>query len=190
METKIPVKEVMTLDVVTVEVDDDVQTASRKMADEGIGSVIAIEEGTPVGIITEKDLVHKVLAKGYSPDKLLVKDVMTRPLVTIEKEEEINTAIKKMRKLKIERLPVTSGKELVGIITSNDIMSISPEIVEILTEAAEIYGSNKTLPDNREWDTTGICNSCNTFSTELDLVEGELFCEQCREEVEAGGYRI
>ncbi|WGI17045.1 CBS domain-containing protein [Methanonatronarchaeum sp. AMET-Sl] len=190
METKIPVKEIMTLDVVTVDVDDDVQSAGIKMADKNIGSVIVVDDGTPVGIITEKDLVHKVLAKGYSPDELVVKDVMTRPLVTIEKEEEINTAIRKMRKLKIERLPVISGKELVGIITSNDILSVSPEIFDILSEAAEIYGSNKIYSENKEWDTTGICNSCNTFSTELDLVEGELICEQCRDEVEAGGYGV
>ncbi|RZN61985.1 cyclic nucleotide-binding/CBS domain-containing protein [Methanonatronarchaeum sp. AMET6-2] len=190
MEAKIPVREVMTMDVVTVDFEDDVQSASKLMADADIGSVIAVENGAPVGIITEKDLVRKVLAEGYSPDEILVKDIMTRPLITIDKEEELNAAIRKMRKLDIEKLPVTSGDELVGIITTNDIIAVSPEIVDILSEAADIYGSEKMLSEEREWDTTGICNSCNTFSTELDLIEGELICEQCREEVEAGGYEI
>ncbi|OKY78198.1 MAG: CBS domain containing protein [Candidatus Methanohalarchaeum thermophilum] len=184
METKIPVKEIMTRDVITIQGDRDVQDASMKMVEKEVGSLVVVDkENKPIGIITERDLVRKVLSKGKSIGTR-IKKVMTEPLVSVNKNEELNEAIRKMRDLNIKKLPVIESGKLEGIMTETDVLSISPEMNEILGEATTFtQNPNRT----EDWE-TGICESCSSFSKNLQSVEGGvLLCEQCREETEVEG---
>jgi len=184
METRIPVKEIMTRDVVTIEKGSDINEAAEKMASERVGSIVVTDRNDhPIGMITERDFIRKVFGKDKDRNKLKVEEIMTTPLATINDEMELNKAIRKMRRLNVKKLPVIRGGELIGIVTETDVLSISPEIAEILGEVAKIYGQGPlTEKSEEEWATTGICEECSTFSESLEAVRGTLLCEQCREE--------
>lgn len=121
------VEDYMTKEVVFVNLTESLQLAAAKMAERDIGSVVIVQEGKPIGIVTERDFVRRVAALGKDPRALTVTDVMSTPLVTVGPECDINTAAKIMTDNNIKRLPVVEGERLVGIITSFDIAKVVAE---------------------------------------------------------------
>ncbi|MBI5227074.1 CBS domain-containing protein [Candidatus Micrarchaeota archaeon] len=107
-----------------------------------IGSVIVVQdkEGKHAkGIITERDLVHKILAQSKDGQKMMVEEVMSKPLRVIKSSTTIEEAAKAMRENKIKRLPVVNEhNELIGILSENDIMKIFPVVVDLLEERASL----------------------------------------------------
>ncbi|MEM2357325.1 MAG: CBS domain-containing protein, partial [Candidatus Bathyarchaeia archaeon] len=95
--------------------------ALQIMAEKGIGSVIVIENGKPVGIITERDIAKKLVQDKSTLDKK-VKDVMSKPLITVSPDTGIFEALQIMRKNNIRRLPVVSAGKLEGIVTEKDLL--------------------------------------------------------------------
>jgi len=118
------VKDIMTKDVVTIDGDKKVLDAARIMKDRHIGCLIVTLGKVPIGIITERDLVSRVLAEPFDPSKVLVKDIMTTPIFTISSEETLEKAAEIMVKYQIRRLPVVDNDKLVGIITANDLAKV------------------------------------------------------------------
>lgn len=115
----------MTRNIISVNVDDDIATAARLMIEKGVGSVIVKKKDTPIGIITKKDIVERVVLYCHNPCKVKVKEIVTNQLVTISEKELIREALIQMHTHKIKRLPVRSEESgnLVGIITSYDIIA-------------------------------------------------------------------
>lgn len=92
-----------------------------------------------MGIITERDIIHKALAKGKDPLKTAVEEIMSKPLRVIKPGTSIEEAAKAMRENKIKRLPVVDEEnELIGIISEADIMRIFPFVVDLIEEKASI----------------------------------------------------
>lgn len=116
------VKDIMTSDVVTVTPETSVYAAARVMAQEEVGSVVVVVGEKPVGIITERDLVRKVLAGGLSPRKTSVSKVMSSPVVVVGENTSLEEAVSIMAQNRIRRLLVVSGEKLVGIVSATDIM--------------------------------------------------------------------
>ncbi|MEM0440264.1 MAG: CBS domain-containing protein [Candidatus Caldarchaeum sp.] len=116
------VKDIMTQDVVTVSPETTVYTAARIMAQAEVGSVVVTVGEKPVGIITERDLVRKVLAAGLSPRRTTVKQVMSSPVVVVGERTSVEEAVSIMAKNKIRRLLVVSDEKLVGIVTATDVV--------------------------------------------------------------------
>ncbi|MCS7116251.1 MAG: CBS domain-containing protein [Nitrososphaerota archaeon] len=117
----IKVKDVMSKDLVTIEADKSVLDAARLMAKKGVGCLIIVSGGKAIGIITERDLVSRVLAEPFDPAKVLVSDVMSTPIFTISSDQTLNEAAEIMLKYKVRRLPVVDGGVLVGIVTATDL---------------------------------------------------------------------
>src|SRR5512136_625811 len=92
METEIPVRDIMTRPVITAGADLDILSAAKKMASANVGSLIITAEGKTTGILTERDLVKKVLAEGRDPRTIKVADVMSSPVVSIEPEASLREA--------------------------------------------------------------------------------------------------
>ena len=104
-----------------------------------IGSVIALEGNKAVGILTERDIVRKVVAAGKDAEKTKVKEVMSSPLTVITPEVTVEEAARIMKKVKIRRLPVINEKgELVGIITEKDLIGIFPAVIDLIEEKAKL----------------------------------------------------
>jgi CBS domain-containing protein len=113
------VKDLMTKNVATVDADKTVIEAATLMSQNDIGDLIVMDHDMPVGIVTERDLVRRVLADG-KPRETKVSEVMTAPLKVIDPEAPIKEAARRMVNRRIRRLPVIKDNKLVGIITAAD----------------------------------------------------------------------
>src|SRR4030042_4171886 len=142
LRTRMVVKDVMSSPVVTTNEEAPSNLVANLMQENDLGCVIVTNKaGKPIGIITERDLVLRVLAKNLTPVSVTAKEIMTSPLVTIEPEATINDAARRMSRLDIRRLGVLYKDNLVGIISSKDILNVMPELIEIIQERTRIEGS-------------------------------------------------
>ena len=181
LSRKMVVREAMSSPVVTVDEDQDVVRAAEMMAENNIGAIIVIRgDSQPVGIVTERDIVIRVVAKGLVPRDVKVKEVMTSPLRMVEPEMKLTDAMTLMSKLNIRRLGVTYKGNLVGVVSDRDILRIVPAIIEIVQERSRIMsGESSSGPS-----LVGYCDRCGIYSTNLRSVGGEFLCEDCRAEIE------
>jgi len=182
VETEVPVKEIMTQDVVTVELQTSCVDAAKKMSEHGIGGIIVVDNNRPVGIVTEQDIVRKVVSKDLRPSSVLTKDVMTRRLITIHPAQFVNEASHKMFKMRIHRLPVVDEGNLVGIITDTDLLVVSTQMGEIFSELIQMNAEHFP-PESAGTETLsqGICEECGRLSERLVLANGRYLCEFCAE---------
>lgn len=185
LSTKMYVKDIMTSPVVTLEESVTSNKVAKVMAKKALGCVIITNKASkPVGIITERDLVQRVLANNLVPDTIQAKTIMTSPLVTISPEATITEAAKQMNSLNIRRLGVIYKGSLNGIVTSKDVLGVMPELIEIIQEKTLISCVTE-IGDNPEVissSTSGYCDRCETYSEDLNLVNGENICEECQTE--------
>ena len=128
------VKNVMTRNVVTVLPEETVATASRLMARDNLGALaVCSRDGRLRGMLTDRDIVLRCVAAGENPAELMVRQVMTRRLVTVNPEEETAQAASRMAEQQVRRLPVEQEGKLVGMISLAD-LSRAPQF---RMEAAE-----------------------------------------------------
>jgi CBS domain-containing protein len=118
---KSAVKEYMIAQIVTIDGEVDIFVAAQTMAKNPRGYLIVLINGSPVGIVTERNLVNEVLAKRRDPSKIKVKEVMSSPLITIDPDALLTTAAEIMKEKNIRKLPVAKDNILYGIITARDI---------------------------------------------------------------------
>jgi len=175
------VKDVMSSPVVTADENAPISEVARLMKKHNIGCVIVSDKnGRPVGIITERDIVERMVAKDVKPGEIKAKEIMSTPLVTIDSERTISDAAREMSRLNIRRLAVMYKGELAGIISSKDILAVTPELIEIIQEKARIENQN-ILEEAEEVSSAGYCDNCGEWSDDLREVEGSFLCEECRE---------
>ncbi len=113
------VKDIMTKEVVTIDPNKTVFEAAELMESSGLGCLIVVIKAFPVGIITERDIVRRIVAKRESID-LKVRDVMTKTLMTVGPDTSLRDAARLMSSNKIRRLPVLKNNKLVGIVVASD----------------------------------------------------------------------
>ena len=179
MDTEVNVREAMTLKVETVAPEVSVLDAAKQMVKKKIGCIVVVEDGKPVGIVTEWDFCKSVVAKDKKPSQVKVKEIMTISIRTVSPEMNLTEASKVMAKYNIRRLPVIEKGSLVGIITNKDIMAISPEQIAILKELStmkEAVGIGKEAPER------GTCEVCGEYGVKVFEVDGVYVCESCRED--------
>ena len=133
------VKDVMVTDLVTVKADISVKKAVKVMNDFEIGCLIVVENGEAVGIVTERDILKRIVVESRDPEKTLVGEVMSKPLIVTSPETSLEEAIESMFKHKIKKLPVVEGGKLVGLVTFTDIARIQPVMEKILRKLMEKY---------------------------------------------------
>ncbi len=142
MVSEIKVGDLMTKNVVVMPLGVLVTEAAAVMKKHDIGSIIIVQEKGgkhAKGIITERDMVHKIIAKGKDPSKTKVEDIMSKPLRVVKPDTTLENAAKALKENKIKRLPVVNeNNELVGILSEGDIMRIFPAVVDLIEERAAI----------------------------------------------------
>lgn len=181
---KMVVREIMSSPVITVQEGQNIVDAAKIMELGQIGAVIVTEkEGKPVGVLTEHDIVVRVVAKGLNAHRVKVSDAMTTPLRTVDPEMPITDAARVMSRYNMRRLGIVYKGDLVGIVTSRDILHVTPELFEILQEQARIETkAEEAIPEGPTL--AGYCDRCGAWSDNLREYEGEFLCEDCREERE------
>ena len=116
------VGDIMQKNVLAVPLDTTARDCSKAMAKRGVGCAVIMGGGAAAGIVTERDLVAKVIADELEPKKVLVRDIMSTPLITVSVDSPITEAAKVMAQYRVRRLVVVGGQvELLGIITTGDI---------------------------------------------------------------------
>ncbi|MGD6933646.1 MAG: CBS domain-containing protein [Candidatus Bathyarchaeia archaeon] len=113
------VKDIMTKNVITIDADKSVFEAAKLMADKSLGCLPVVIKGYPVGIITERDIVRRIVAQRATWDTKLT-EVMTKELITVDPDTSLREAARIMSKNKIRRLPVLKNNQLVGIVVASD----------------------------------------------------------------------
>lgn len=109
----------------TLDVAGTSRDVAKKMAKESADSIVLVQGDRPVGIVTERDLVVRILNDGLDPDTLRARDIMSTPLVTIPPEASMSDAAMLMSKHKIRRLVVIDGKgNLVGLVSADDLAKV------------------------------------------------------------------
>ena len=187
LRTRMVVKDIMSSPVVTLNEAATSNKVATIMDENNLGCVIVTNQtGKPVGIITERDLVIRVIAKNLVPDTVKAKEIMTSPLVTIEPEATISEAARRMSRLEIRRLGVVYKGNIVGLISSRDILGVMPELIEIIQERTRLEGAAEAEEnvEPEERPLSGYCDRCGVFSENLKDVNGQNLCEDCRIEVE------
>ncbi len=112
-------------EVITIEANVTVRKAVRLMNNREIGCLVVVQDGKPAGIVTERDMLKRVLVAGRDPRAVEVDEVMSKPLLFMEPEKEIEEAVKLMFKHKIKKLPVVENERLVGLVTLTDLIRSS-----------------------------------------------------------------
>ena len=116
------VGDVMVKAVMSVELNTSVKEAAKAMAKRGVSCAVIVQGGAAIGIVTERDLVSKILAEGIDPKNVLVRDIMSTPLITVQPEASLSEAAGVMAEYRVRRLVVVDRRgSLVGIITTGDI---------------------------------------------------------------------
>ncbi len=122
MSTK--VGDVMVRNVKTVNMKDVVLKAAEVMNRYEIGCVIITENGGPVGILTERDILKRIIVKQRDPVKTKIVEVMSKPLITVKPNMKITQAIRVMIKENIKKLAVTNASDLVGVLSLTDMIPL------------------------------------------------------------------
>lgn len=139
------VEDVMVREVVTLDEHSTVKEAADIMNKFEIGSLIVVSRGKALGIITERDLLRRVVAEAKDANDTRIKEVMTTPLVVVEPGMDLEAAVKLMFQMKIKKLPVVDGKKLVGLISLTDIARFHPQIIKLLKQLAARQAPPKNI---------------------------------------------
>lgn len=108
--------------VITITPDITVLDALKQMAEKNIGSIVVVEEGEYIGLLTERDYARKVILKGKSSTSTFVKEIMTTGLPRITPDNSVDTCMQIMSENNIRYLPVFENDQLAGIISINDVI--------------------------------------------------------------------
>ena len=166
----------MRVNPVTVKPDTTVKEAAELMLKKKIGNCIVVDE-KPIGIITESDILKKVVAKDIKASEVNVEKIMKTPLIIIDPYINLEEAMKTMSRCDIRRLPIVENGQLIGIITVKDIIRLSPMLLEITREWGKIDSGDKIRLQKQTY--SGKCEDCGTLSTNLKVVDGRLICDDC-----------
>lgn len=180
----IRIQDVMSINPIIIRKTETVRKAAKLMKETGIGSLLVLDdEGELEGIVTEMDIVNKTVAEGGDPTVETVEEIMSYPVHTISRDKNVMECAEMMSKRNIRRLPVMSGNKIIGVITENDILELSPKLIQITREYARIGGEKQITPSEYEEspkiETSGYCESCDIYSDELTLKNGQFLCPEC-----------
>ena len=126
----VTIKSIMTKKVVTLASSAFVVTAAKAMTKNKVSCVIVTERGIPIGMVTERDITRKLVAKGKLASGVRVNTIMTTPLRTIDVDSDFMKASTILKKYKIRRLPVLKAERLVGIVTQTDLLQASIHFID------------------------------------------------------------
>jgi CBS domain-containing protein len=117
------VRDLMVSSVVTIEPGTSIVDAARLMIQEEKGPLPVVEGDSPVAMVTDRDIIARVVAEGRDPNSVRVEDIATRELVTIGPDQDVEEARQLMDQHELDRILVVEGERLVGIISEADIRS-------------------------------------------------------------------
>jgi len=176
MTTRVLVRDIMNSPVISASPQHTIKDIATKMKEESIGSIVIMKNEKAAGIVTDWDIVSNAVVKDVKPSEVKASDIM-QTLHTIEGEEGVTEAARVLRQHNIKRLGVVYKNRLVGIISASDVIAVTPDLVDVISEkAAVMRGEIGRLAGN----ISGYCDECGEWSDLLQFNEGTFMCEECR----------
>jgi CBS domain-containing protein len=172
------VKEVMKKNVITADPNLSMADVAKIMTNNRVGSVVIMSGNKPKGIITNDDIVT-IVANGKSPKKVKIKEFHRKKkgLISAKPDDSVSDVTRKMIKSGVKRIPVIDKGKLLGIVSDKEILLVSPELIEILSEKLKMRVERVADPRR---EISGICENCEAYSDNLVNVGGRWVCEECR----------
>ena len=159
---------------------EDFQGYARQKATLEEAGVVVMPSNFQASMLAVR-IMEKVVAEGKAASKVKVADVMSQPVVTVGPKERVGDVARKMSTMKLRRLPVVEDGALVGIVTENDILRLSPALIELTREYARL---GECGPIGKAPTTTaGYCENCSQYSDELLDHDSELLCRECYDQI-------
>ncbi len=171
MDSGIKVADFMTRKVVTVSPNINLVSAAKLMNKFRIGGLPVVSRGKFVGIITERDIMRRCIAKNRKPGVIKVKDIMTKKPFVAYEHDDMNHIAKLMATNDITRIPILTKDKLVGIVTNRDVLKHAPDLLDIVLEQAAI--NNSRMPT-----AFGKCDHCGEPGS-LTLSTEQFLCSFC-----------
>lgn len=172
----VKVKEIMKKYVITVDPEATLADVSRIMTNNRVGSLVVMKGNKPVGIVTDSDIVS-VVAEGKSAKRVKIKDLKKAKFISATPNDTMLHVIKLMVKNGVKRVPIIENGKLEGIVSDKEILLVSPELIEVLSEKLRARVGMVARPRQT---ISGICENCGNYSDELKNMGGKWFCEDCR----------
>ncbi len=132
------VSDIMTARVVAMPADSTITAVAARMRDEHVGSVIVTEGAEMVGIVTDRQITHTVVADGADPNSVLVSDIMFTDFVPLEPDMDLLQAVRLQCELAMRRLPVVKDGVPVGIVSTSDIAAFTKELIDCVLVEGEV----------------------------------------------------
>jgi len=139
------VEDVMTKEIITIDENATVKEAADIMDKNDISCLIARRNGRAIGIITERDLLKRIIVEAKNPEKTKVKAVMSSPLEVVAVGTELETALRLMFLKKIKKLPVVNKETILGLVSLTDIARCQPTIITLLKSLAAARDTPKSM---------------------------------------------
>jgi len=144
-EVSLKVDDVMTMDVITIDENASVKEAADIMNQQGISCLIAVRKGKAIGIITERDLLKRVIVETKNAKKTKVREVMSSPLEVVAPGTNLESALRLMFEKRIKKIAVVEKKRLLGLVSLTDIARCHPTIVNMLKVFAAAQNTPKSM---------------------------------------------
>ena len=125
------IENIMIKDVISAEETVPIKKAVEIMSLNEIGCLIVMKKEKPVGIVTERDILKRVLFESKDPEKTKISEIMSKPLIVGKPQMELEQAVNLMVEQKIKKLPITQGGKLVGLITLTNILQFQPQLLRL-----------------------------------------------------------
>ena len=180
-ENPLSVKDVMTERIIALSTLKTVMEAARLMEKMNVSSILVQSNTKFIGILTDRDIITRVVSKGLNPQHTNIASVMSTPLITISPEVSLEEAAETMRRHKVRRLVVQKTDRITGIITESDIVRVAPELHLLIREECKLH-SVLQLQEVAESLTVGFCEECGNYTTNLRWCNGKHLCLDCSSE--------
>jgi CBS domain-containing protein len=172
----VKVKSIMKTRVITADPGLNISDAAKIMTNNRVGSLVVMRNKRPVGMVTDGDIVG-VVASGKNPKVVKIGDIPAKKgFVTASPEESIEQITRKMIKSGVKRVPVIKDGRLLGIVSDKEILLVSPELIDVLSEKLKMRVDAVADPER---EISGICEDCGDYSDRLKNVGGSWLCEDC-----------
>jgi len=132
------VRDIMTARVVAMTTDSTVAAVAQRMRDERVGSVLLTQDDELVGMVTDRQITHTVVAEGLDPREVAVSEIMFTDFIPLDPDMDLLLAVRLQRELAMRRLPVVEDGRIVGIMSVSDIASFTKELIDCILVEGEV----------------------------------------------------
>jgi len=134
----VKVRDIMTERVVAMDADETVTCVAQRMRDERVGSVLITRNHELVGMVTDRQITHTVVADGRDPNTVIVSEIMFTEFIPLEPDMDLLLAVRLQREMAMRRLPVVEDGRIVGIVSVSDIAAFTKELIDLVLVEGEV----------------------------------------------------